>query len=175
MIDLSIALPDTVTVDGKAYLIKTDFREWLKFNQIVQEENATLADLVFLFKGSIPTSDFSQPLLDFFVNDNKVPNYKDVGDDRVLDYLIDGEYIYASFMAEYGIDLIDIEYLHWHKFKALLIGLSDESKIKQIMGMRAYKKSNKTPDKIAQENKKAWELPKNYDKEIIEEIQKAFG
>ena len=175
MIDLSIALPKTITVDGKAYLIKTDFREWLKFNQIVQKEGATLADLTFLFKGSIPTSDFSQPLLDFFSNENEVPNYKDVGDDRVLDYLIDGEYIYASFMAEYGIDLIDIEYLHWHKFKALLIGLSDESKLKQIMSMRAYKKSNKTPEKIAQENKKAWELPKKYDKEIIEEIQKAFG
>lgn len=175
MIDLSNGLPDTVTVDGKPYLIKTDFREWLKFAQIVERENATLYDIAYLFDGEIPPVDFSKEIVEFFSNENEVPNYNDTGSERVLDYLIDGEYIYASFMAEYGIDLIDIEYLHWHKFKALLIGLSDESKIKQIMGMRAYKKSNKTPDKIAQENKKAWELPKKYDKEIIEEIQKAFG
>lgn len=175
MIDLTIALPDTITVDGKAYLIKTDFREWLKFAKIVESENAILADLLYLFVDEFPQTDFTQELVDFFLNENPLPNYTDGSSDPILDYLIDSEYIYASFMAEYGIDLISAD-LHWHQFKALLIGLPDESKIKEIMGMRSYKKSDKSPDKVAEENKKAWSLSnvKKNEKEIMEEIRNLF-
>ena len=175
MIDLTIALPDTITVDGKAYLIKTDFREWLKFAKIVESENAILADLLYLFVDEFPQTDFTQELVDFFLNENPLPNYTDGSSEPILDYLIDSEYIYASFMAEYGIDLISAD-LHWHQFKALLIGLPDESKIKEIMGMRSYKKSDKSPDKVAEENKKAWSLSnvKKNEKEIMEEIRNLF-
>ena len=175
MIDLTIALPDTITVDGKAYLIKTDFREWLKFAKIVENENATLADLLYLFVDEFPQTDFTQELVEFFLNENPLPNYTDGSSEPILDYLIDSEYIYASFMAEYGIDLISAD-LHWHQFKALLIGLPDESKIKEIMGMRSYKKSDKSPDKVAEENKKAWSLSnvKKNEKEIMEEIRNLF-
>ena len=175
MIDLTIALPDTITVDGKAYLIKTDFREWLKFAKIVESENAILADLLYLFVDEFPQTDFTQELVDFFLNENPLPNYTDGSSEPILDYLIDSEYIYASFMAEYGIDLISAD-LHWHQFKALLIGLPDESKIKEIMGMRSYKKSDKSPEKVAEENKKAWSLSnvRNNEKEIMEEIRNLF-
>ena len=175
MIDLTIALPDTITVDGKAYLIKTDFREWLKFAKIVENEKATLADLLYLFVDEFPQTDFSKELVDFFLNENPLPNYTDGSSEPILDYLIDSEYIYASFMAEYGIDLISAD-LHWHQFKALLIGLPDESKIKEIMSMRSYKKSDKSPDKVAEENKKAWSLSnvRNNEKEIMEEIRNLF-
>ena len=73
MIDLTIALPDTITVDGKAYLIKTDFREWLKFAKIVENEKATLADLLYLFVDEFPQTDFTQELVDFFLNENQHP------------------------------------------------------------------------------------------------------
>lgn len=56
----------------------------------------------------------------------------------VLDFEEDGEYIYASFMQDYGMDLIDMQgYLSWRKFIALFDGLSDGTKIKRVMKIRS--------------------------------------
>jgi hypothetical protein len=177
MIDLSQALPNTITVDGKAYLVKTDFREWLKFSKVIENKKAVLADTLFLFKEEYPNKNFLKELVDFFANPNNVPNYTDSDSTEILlDYLEDSEYIYASFMAVYGIDLCEVE-LHWWKFKALLLGLPDDSKIKQIMSMRGYnpKDAREKPEEVAKENKRAWSLPDKHKKEKIEEIKNFFG
>lgn len=56
----------------------------------------------------------------------------------VLDFEEDGDYIYASFMQEYGIDLINEQgRLSWKKFLYLFNGLSADTKIKQIMRIRS--------------------------------------
>lgn len=55
----------------------------------------------------------------------------------VLDFEEDGDYIYASFMQDYGIDLIDEQgRLPWKKFLFLFNGLSADTKIKQVMHIR---------------------------------------
>lgn len=49
----------------------------------------------------------------------------------------DAEYIYASFMSDYRIDLIDMQgKLHWFKFIALLKGLTESSKFAEVMSIR---------------------------------------
>ena len=80
--------------------------------------------------------------------------------DTLVDYILDGEYIYASFMYDYGIDLIDIEYMHWHKFKALFTSLSENSKMKTIMSIRGYEKTPKNYDfdKEREKLKRIWSL-----------------
>lgn len=71
-----------------------------------------------------------------FVHTRKRPSIKK-GSAPVLDFELDGEYIYASFMQNYGIDLVDSQgKLSWKKFIALFEGLSSETKIKQIMRIR---------------------------------------
>ena len=58
----------------------------------------------------------------------------------VLDFEEDGDYIYASFMQDYGIDLIDEQgKLPWKRFLYLFNGLSSETKIKQVMRIREMK------------------------------------
>lgn len=55
----------------------------------------------------------------------------------ILDFEEDGDYIYASFMQDYHIDLIDEQgKLPWKKFLYLFNGLSAETKIKQVMRIR---------------------------------------
>lgn len=55
----------------------------------------------------------------------------------ILDFEEDGDYIYASFMQDYHIDLIDMQgKLPWKKFLYLFNGLSDKTKIKQVMRIR---------------------------------------
>lgn len=57
---------------------------------------------------------------------------------RVLDFEYDGEYIYSSFMLDYGIDLIDEQgRLPWKKFIALFQGLSENTKIREVMRIRS--------------------------------------
>ncbi len=56
----------------------------------------------------------------------------------VLDFEEDGDYIYASFMQDYHIDLIHEQgRLPWKKFLYLFNGLSSNTKIKQIMQIRS--------------------------------------
>lgn len=83
----------------------------------------------------------------------------------VLDFEEDGDYIYASFMQEYGIDLIDQQgKLAWKKFLWLFNGLSPETKIKQVMrirGMEIPKYTGKNMKQIQeiQELKSYYALP----------------
>lgn len=165
MIDLrDKGLPTEIEVSGLFYNIKTDFREWIKFGEIIKQP-FELYDLAFLFEGNIPLVDFKKELLEFYENKNATPNYKDKSSERVLDYVLDGEYIVGSFMSAYGIDLTSVD-MHWHLFKALFVSLPDESKIIQIMGMRSYEKSDESYEKVAIKNKQAWKLPSITDSEL---------
>lgn len=57
---------------------------------------------------------------------------------RVLDFEEDGEYIYASFFGDYGLDLIELQgILPWRKFIALFQGLSEKTKIREVMRIRS--------------------------------------
>ena len=57
---------------------------------------------------------------------------------KVFDFDFDGEYIYSSFMEDYGIVLIEQRgKLHWKKFLALFQGLSEKTKIREVMKIRS--------------------------------------
>ena len=45
----------------------------------------------------------------------------------------DNDLIYSAFKDQYSIDLQEIEYLHWWKFKAMFDALKDDNKIVEIM------------------------------------------
>ena len=56
----------------------------------------------------------------------------------VLDFEEDGDYIFASFMQDYQIDLIKEQgRLPWKKFMYLFNGLSEQTKIRQVMRIRS--------------------------------------
>ncbi|MGC9338754.1 Gp15 family bacteriophage protein [Listeria ivanovii] len=57
--------------------------------------------------------------------------------DSCLSLTQDSDYIFASFLQDYNIDLIDMRgKLHWDKFRALLNSLRDDTAIKSIMNIR---------------------------------------
>ena len=64
----------------------------------------------------------------------------------------DADYIYSSFIMDYGIDLIEEREkgtLHWDKFNALIIGLSDNTKFKRVIEIRQME----IPEKATAEEK----------------------
>ena len=55
---------------------------------------------------------------------------------RPYDFEQDADLIYAAFWAQYGIDLTEVEFLHWWKFRALFLNLDEQQQISRIMGWR---------------------------------------
>ena len=64
---------------------------------------------------------------------------------QVYSFQYDDDYIYAAFLEQYGIDLQDVEDLHWWKFRALFKGLREDTEIVKIMGYRSIEITSKMP------------------------------
>ena len=78
-------------------------------------------------------------LLGFYAGAQKQPQAEKENSHRkspVYDFEYDAEYIFAAFMAQYKIDLSETD-MHWHKFRALFLGLGEDNKICKIMEYRA--------------------------------------
>ncbi|EMV4959397.1 bacteriophage Gp15 family protein [Listeria monocytogenes] len=75
------------------------------------------------------------------IDGNKMPSATNNNDDaeEIASYSLtqDADYIYASFLQDYNIDLLDSRgKMHWYKFRALLESLRDDTTIKTIIGIR---------------------------------------
>ena len=152
MIDLmNKTLPNAIEVGGEVFAIHTDFRIWMQFCDCFEkwDKKGTL-DISFLFVNELPIfhsiSDYDS-ILNFAYPKSELPRVEPSGE-RMLDYVLDADYIYSAFMQQYGIDLLDVD-MHWHKFKALLGGISEGTKLHEIMGYRSY-----TGEKIKTEEEK---------------------
>lgn len=185
MIDLiNRVLPNTVIVGGRPFSIYTDFRKWIQFcneYELWKSDKSQVLDFSYLFKNVVPAfyrEEDMNGILYFAYPQNILPRVES-SEFRVLDYIIDSDYIYSAFLQQYGIDLIDIEELHWHKFKALLNGLSDATKLSEIMGYRCYEESHaKNEKELYQKLKSAWELPQietEEEKEAEDKFNELFG
>ena len=64
--------------------------------------------------------------------------------------------------------------MHWHRFKALLSGLPDDTKMSKIIGYRTWTKhdSNRKHDDLMQEQRAVWTLPLD---EATEDEYGGFG
>ncbi|MCS8573410.1 bacteriophage Gp15 family protein [Pediococcus pentosaceus] len=73
---------------------------------------------------------------------------------KYYSYTKDAEAIYASFLFDYNIDLVDAQgVMHWDKFKALFNNLSEKSPFQRIVSIRQtnpneYKDDPKAMQKI---------------------------
>ena len=140
------ALPESVSIQGKSFPVKTDFKVWLKFHGIMTDKSkspaAKFTEAVLCCFDSdsckkLPDSyeETLKLLFDFFAG---MPKEKKGGKDKekVFDFTEDAEYIFVSFFAEYGIDLSESK-MHWYKFLALLGGLSEQSLLKRVIAWRS--------------------------------------
>ena len=78
-------------------------------------------------------------------------------DATIIDYDLDSELIYSSFMQQYGIDITVVD-MHWYKFMALIKGLSADTKLGRVMGYRAYTKSDTSHEEFMKEQQRIWEI-----------------
>lgn len=185
MIDLrKKGLQDTIDVDGKSFLLRTDFRIWIDFGIKIMQKECTFADILDVFENNYPTEHLDEAfikLLEFYQNANSTPRVDDMSssDVHIIDYVEDGEYIIGSFYQCYGIDLTSCD-MHWHLFQALFRSLSEDTKIKNIMMFRSYKKEKSSQEQMYQKAKEVWTLPSNNGRtleekqELLQELDDMF-
>ena len=143
-------LPDTVEVDGRAFPIRSDFRISIMFELMIADKELSSKQkleqmLTLYYEEEIPKDldEAVEQILDFYAcgkqrkkKDSNATKRKGITS-PVYSFEYDDGMIFAAFYDQYGIDLNDIEYLHWWKFKAMFDALKADNEIVKIMSYRA--------------------------------------
>ena len=151
LIDL---LPTSVEINDLEYEINSNFRTSILFELLMQNDEINDEEKILksleLYYNEVP-HDLNEAIskIQWFYScgkyvesddkSNRNKSSENGSNIKVYDFNYDSEYIYAAFLDQYGIDLEEIKYLHWWKFKALFNSLKDDNKIVKIMGYRGVK------------------------------------
>ena len=147
---LTKALPGGVIIGSRFYPVKTDFKNWIKISELLEDgkelDAERLAQIFSLCYYVLPETieEALDGVIEFYSCGNKHKIKEDGGSRngaRIFSLKEDGELIYAAFFSQYKIDLLN-EPLHWYKFCALLSGLSKEHKLFDVMYYRGVKLAN---------------------------------
>lgn len=130
--------------------LRTDFRESIKFELLMQDNNLdeqtkVIQALKLYYYDMSKIDNLKEAIEDILwfyacgkkelkVDENKKEGKKNK---QIYSYEFDDEYIYSAFMEQYKIDLNSIKYLHWWKFKALFNNLNENIQFSKIMSYRA--------------------------------------
>lgn len=146
-------LPETVDIDGAEYRINSDFRISILFELLMQDDEVgkrqKLIQGLKLYYPEIPHNvTMAVDKMIWFYRCGKETESGGHGSGsgrakQIYSFEHDDDYIYAAFLEQYGIDLQDIEELHWWKFRALFRGLSEDTEFVKIMGYRSVKITSK--------------------------------
>lgn len=164
--------------------LKTDFRAWIKFELILQDRDLTDEDKFFKIIETV-VKDFKD-IEKIILNEKEIQEFfnyimwfyspdfkknkrqeeikeenKDNKKTMIYSFEYDADYIYSSFFECYKIDLTTVK-MHWWKFKALLIGLSEDCIFSKILGYRSMKidsKMSKEEKKFYTDKKRKYALP----------------
>jgi hypothetical protein len=146
-------LPETVEIDGAEYRINSDFRISILFELLMQDDEVgkrqKLIQGLKLYYPEIPqnmTEAVEKMIWFYRCGKETESGGHGSGSGRakqIYSFEHDDDYIYAAFLEQYGIDLQDVEELHWWKFRALFRGLSEDTEFVKIMGYRSVKITSK--------------------------------
>lgn len=196
MLDLSRKLTDKLVIDDEEYALDLSFDNILRLFEMWRDEDVpefvkphfgiriltgeTLEDFtveemseVFneVFEEHISLSTVEDNHVEYDLAGNPMKTTASNGKQEQAPYDIryDGDYIYASFLQAYGIDLFDVQgKLHWKKFNALLSGLPEGTKLMEVIKIRKWKAQKGDSAEYKEEMRR---LQKDYalPYEIIEE------
>ena len=142
--------PTKVKIEDREYEINTDFRVAIECNQIALDDKISdferaLAIIYKLYgeKGLNAKSDLNR-LLELgqkYLSCGKEVENKE-NEEPDMDFVQDMDYIEASFMSDYNIDLSNTE-MHWWKFYNLINGLSNSEMgsccvLNRVRNLRTY-------------------------------------
>lgn len=144
--------PTVLKVENEFIPIITDFREYIKLLDMLNDEEVNgYEKMLFLRQYFLKEpknmdeaisrlTDFvsMQELNDVHTEESGEGEDTDVEEPKPLfSFALDYPYILSGFWQDYGIDVSEIRYLHWWKFRQLFDGLSEKTEIKQRIMYRS--------------------------------------
>ncbi|MBC1783111.1 hypothetical protein HCA14_12295 [Listeria welshimeri] len=135
------SLSDVFRANLAIDVLFVDDMPWSRSNE--EDEYANIEEkslvLIDIFTNYIVKENDDGLLYD--IDGNKMPSATNNNDEaeEIASYSLtqDADYIYASFLQDYNIDLLDSRgKMHWYKFRALLESLRDDTTIKTIIGIK---------------------------------------
>ena len=178
--------PDTIVVCGEVIRIVTDFREYIRLLDMLNDDNLKSRDKVYYLKQYFlekpeDISEALEQLTNFILMkvDEKQTESDTIPEKtqkEVYSFEYDFPFIFSAFLSEYRINLRTVPYMHWWEFKSLFEGLSSDTEIKQRIMYRSIDLNDikdKNERKRIQKIQNAIRLPKNQITDY--EIGDAFG
>ncbi|WP_227995081.1 Gp15 family bacteriophage protein [Oceanobacillus sp. CFH 90083] len=186
MLNLAYPINDTVVIDAEIYEINLAYDNVLRLFDMLHDEELTDVEQIEIglemllgrsldldlakqeevffeiFKSTISKDADDNAPVDIDGNPMPVMD-KEKDDKKIYSIKQDAEYIFASFYQDYGIDLLEAQgKLHWYKFQALLAGLRQDTKFKEVIEIRTMElptgKGTGKHRKQVEEAKKAYRL-----------------
>jgi hypothetical protein len=147
---LTDTFPETITIDGQAYQINTDFRMCLKTILAFEDDELTgyekQAILLSNLFVTVPhdTKEAMIKAVEFFNGgkSNKPVDEDDEPSPRLYSFSKDANFIFAAFRQTHGIDLQKAQ-LHWLEFLALFMDLGSETTFCSLVSLRKRVKTGK--------------------------------
>lgn len=149
-------LPTAVSVRGETYEVLTDFRDWIRFSDLVSDSRIDDSEKIGIMSEwyvcgcPCTVKDMIDGLIKFFSSGGEDSDQEDTEAEetdspadepknmrQLYSYSEDAAYIIGGFLECYGIDLLEIPYMHWWKFKSLLNAMSEETEFKKRIQYRS--------------------------------------
>ena len=182
MFSFAYGLDDKVEILGETYQLNLSYDIVLRFLDLLSDKeisekmrldismklllgsenipSLTIEEQAELIKQVIQTQVLTEKPAAIFASMNK----KETEEKEYYSIQEDADIIFASFYYDYHLDLIEERgKLHWKKFKALLNGLSDKTKLAQVIGIRKWKPNKYTSP---EEKSQMKELQEYYSLEV---------
>ena len=137
--------PMSILLDGEEIPIVTDFREYVKLMDILEDTDLSPYEKRFLVSQFFlpgPPDNFEgamDALAEFAtmkVLNNSQPESDEENEERrvkkeLYSFKVDYPFIFSAFLRDYGINIRTVKYMHWWEFRMLFDGLSEDTEIKQ--------------------------------------------
>lgn len=161
--------PCTVEIGGADVPVNVDYRVVLQIDELAESglpEVERGIKALALFYGTIPADieAATERMLWFMRCGEK--EKKTGGEAKPsrpdFSFSFDAPLIYAAFLDQYGVDLVNIPFLHWWTFRSLLNGLRGDHRFCEVRRCRAIDLStvkDKAQRKYYREMKKLYALP----------------
>ncbi|MBR5216207.1 MAG: hypothetical protein IKV80_08315 [Bacteroidales bacterium] len=166
--------PDYIQYDGNTFFINADFRNILRIMRMYDDDSILQIQKPYLLLKWFFRDEIDEVTgIDLFKQFMGTADENDSQSEQQFDFEFDAKEIYASFLKEYFIDLVDIPFLHWRKFIILLSNLSDECPFRQKIRLRFMDLKDYKGEQLVklQEAKDAVQLPVRYTREELEEMR----
>ncbi len=144
--------PESIEIDGTEYEILTDFREWIRFSDMLGDDDLSDEEKLYLMTNWLTeaprkiTAELVNALFTFFRADALNPDPAESGDEDehepppkrppVFDWKYDAKFLIGDFRRYYGINLLSFN-MHWWEFLCLFAALPEDSQCRKRIDIRS--------------------------------------